>query len=751
MDRRSFIKLTAVTGTGAALASCGNPENEIIRFVPDEDIVPGIATMKPGVCTLCPSGCGLTVRVMSADADVVRNGQAGLVRIYAAKKLEGSPAHPVNHGGMCARGQAAIQVTYHPDRMTQPLKRTGERGQSRYAAVSWDDALAELVSRLDALSSSGNQRALSCLTRVRTGHRAALIERFLSAYGAPGPIGYELFSDDVLRRANALSFGREQLPTFDLPNTRYVLSFGADFLGTWNSPTSQGHGYGLMRQGRPGVRGIFVQVESRMSQTGASADQWVPVKPGTEGVLALGLAHVIISAKLRPADAGGRPGSLIDGWFSGLSDYAPERVAQVTGVPVTRLERLAREFAEITPSVAMVAGPPLAHTNALFSALAVNALNALVGSVEKPGGVSFTPQFGLAAAATALGGRPSAPPSLERLATGILSGESVPQVLLLDGPNPVVTAPTAWRVREALLKVPYIVSFGSFLDETAALADLILPDHSFLESWSEAVPESGSMVAVASVAPPVMMPLHATRATPDVLLDVARRLAPPLNLPWENFEGLLAATFAALPSTSDFDAWTDAQEKGGWWGTLPARLTAPASAPATRAPMSFVEPQFDGDASQYPFNFLPYASNAFLDGSLAHLPWLQEMPDPLTSAMWSSWIEINPTTAARLGIALGDVVEVASAHGTLRTAALVSPGIAPDLVAMPVGQGHQSFTRYASGRGENPIQLLAPLTEPETGSLAWAATSVRITRVGGPDGRLILFAGGMREHEDGGR
>ena len=87
---------------------------------------------------------------------------------------------------------------------------------------------------------------------------------------------YELFNDDVLRRANALSFGREQLPTFDLPNARYVLSFGADFLGTWNSPTSQGHGYGLMRQGRPGIRGMFVQVESRMSQTGANADQWVP-------------------------------------------------------------------------------------------------------------------------------------------------------------------------------------------------------------------------------------------------------------------------------------------------------------------------------------------------------------------------------------------------------------------------------------------------------------------------------------------
>ena len=751
MDRRSFIKLTAISGTSAALASCGNPENEIIRFVPDEDIVPGIATLKPGVCTLCPSGCGLTVRVMGADADVVRNGQAGLVRIYAAKKLEGSAEHPVNHGGLCARGQAAIQVTYHPDRITQPLKRVGERGQGRYEAISWDDGLAELVSRLDGLAREGNQQALAFLTRVRPGHRAALVERFLASYGAPGPIAYELFGDEVLRRANALSFGREQLPTFDLPNARYVVSFGADFLGTWNSPTSQGHGYGLMRQGRPGVRGILVQVESRMSQTGANADQWVPAKPGTEGVLALGLAHVIMTAKLRPAGAGGRAGSLIDGWFSGLGEYTPERVEQVTGVTAARIERLAREFAEIAPSVAIVGGPSLAHTNGLFTALAVNALNALVDGVDRPGGVSFTPQLNLSAAAKALGGRPAASRSIAQVATGVLDGTSIPQVLLLDGANPVFTAPKGWRVREALEKVPYIASFGSFLDETAVLADLILPDHSFLETWSEALPESGSMVAVASVAPPAMMPLHTTRAMPDVLLDVGRRLARPLNLPWENFEGLLAATFAALPATSEFDAWTDAQEKGGWWGALPGGLASSAAVRIDTKPVAFADPQFDGDASQYPLHFLPYASSSFLDGSLAHLPWLQEMPDPLTSAMWSSWIEINPATAQRLGIRQGDVVEVASAHGTLRTAALISPGIAPDLVAMPVGQGHQTFTRYASGRGENPIELLAPLTEPDTGSLAWAATRVRLTRVGDPDGRLILFAGAMRDHVDHGR
>jgi anaerobic selenocysteine-containing dehydrogenase len=751
MNRRSFIKLTAISGTGAALASCGSPENEIIRFVPDEDIMPGIATLKPGVCTLCASGCGLSVRMMMADADVVRNGQAGLVRIHAAKKLEGSGDHPVNHGGLCARGQAAIQVTYHPDRITQPLRRTGERGQGRYGAISWDDAIAELVSRLDMLAAAGSQQSLAFLTRARRSHRAALVDRFLAAYGAPGAIACELFDDDVLRRANALSFGREQLPTFDLANARYVLGFGADFLGTWNSPVAQGYGYGLLRQGRPGIRGIFVQVESRMTQTGANADQWMAARPGTEGVLALGLAHVIVTAKLRPASAGGRAGSLIEGWSSGLIDFAPAQVEHITGVPATRVERLARELAEISPSVALVGGPPLAHTNGLFTALAVNALNALLGSVERPGGVYFTPQFNLAAAAKGLAGRAAAPTSLQRFAAGVMDGTSVPQVVLLDGANPIFTAPKGWRVREALERVPYIASFGSFLDETAALSDLILPDHSFLETWSDALPESGSMTAVASVAPAAMMPLHQTRATPDVLLDVSRRLGRPLTLPWESFEALLTETISALPMTSTFDAWTDAQEKGGWWGTLPAALAIPAAPLAQTRPVAFSEPQFDGDPGQYPLHFLPYASSAFLDGSLAHLPWLQELPDPLTSAMWSSWIEINPQTAAGLGIRDGDVVEVASAHGTLQTAAIVSPAVAPDVVAMPAGQGHQTFTRYASGRGENPIALLAPLTEPETGSLAWAATRVRVTRIGDPDGRLILFAGGSREHEDRGR
>jgi anaerobic selenocysteine-containing dehydrogenase len=751
MDRRDFIKLTVVTGASATLASCGHPEHQLIRFVPDEEMTPGVAEIKHSICPLCRGGCGLDVRVMEADADVIRDGKAGVMRMGVAKKLEGNAAHPISQGKLCARGQAAIQVTYHPDRIAHPLKRAGARGSGQFEEITWDAAIAELVSHLDALAAAGDQQALAFLTRPRAGLRGSLVAQFMSAFGAPPPVAYEFFGEDVLRRANLLSFGRDQLPTFDLAHARYLISFGADFLGTWNSPVAQNAAYGLMRQGRAGVRAKFVQLEARMSQTGVNADEWVPVKPGTEGIAALGIAHVMLTAKLRPASGGGRAGALIDGWATGLPDYTPQRVEQATGISAARLERLAHEFAAGEPAVAIIGGAALAQTNGLFQALAVNALNALAGSVGAPGGLSFTPQVHLLSESAHA---PAQPRAVQELAAALLSAPQPPvQLLLLDDTNPVFATPSAWRVREALEKIPFIVSFGQFVDETSVLADLILPDHSFLESWVDGMPESGASVAVASVAAPAMRPLHQTRAMPDVLLECGRKLHRPLSpvLPWQTFDEMLHRAFASLPAAAGgSDAWTAAQAQGGWWGASTAGAK-PEAPDAHQRPVAASEPRFDGAPNEYPFHFLPYASMAFLDGSTAHLPWLQEMPDPLSSAMWSSWIEINPTTADRLHVAQGDIVEIASQHGTLRAPAYVSPGVAPDVIAMPVGQGHQTFTRYASGRGENPIRILAPIAEAETGALAWAATRVKLTRVSGPDESLVLFGTSVAEHPEYGR
>jgi anaerobic selenocysteine-containing dehydrogenase len=123
------------------------------------------------------------------------------------------------------------------------------------------------------------------------------------------------------------------------------------------------------------------------------------------------------------------------------------------------------------------------------------------------------------------------------------------------------------------------------------------------------------------------------------------------------------------------------------------------------------------------------------------------MPDPISTAMWSTWVEINPQTASKLGVGDGDMVEIASAHGSIHAPAVISPGTAPDVIAMPAGQGHETFTRYASKRGSNPVNVLAPVVEPETGALAWAATRVKVTRVSEANGELIRYGAALREFE----
>src|SRR5580704_14279303 len=161
MQRRDFFKITAATGALTVLEGCGNPDHQLIRFIPDEDLTPGVATWKPSVCTLCGAGCGTLVRVMQAEAEVVRNGQLGTIKMGAAKKIEGNPAHPVNKGRLCPRGQAGLQVTYHPDRIKGPLALTGARGSGQYQPISWDEALKKLAAELGPLAASKQKGALT--------------------------------------------------------------------------------------------------------------------------------------------------------------------------------------------------------------------------------------------------------------------------------------------------------------------------------------------------------------------------------------------------------------------------------------------------------------------------------------------------------------------------------------------------------------------------------------------------------------
>ena len=268
------------TGAGYLLAEAIKRPVEFLipPVVPPEDYAPGTATWYNTVCNQCSAGCGISVRI--------REGRA--------KKIEGNPVHPVNQGRLCARGQAGLNALYNPDRIRSPLKRVGERGDGAFAAISWDEALTEVATRLIRLKVDDQASRIQLLTGHVRGHLDALFEQFITLLGSDRYAQYDFTYPANLKLANRLSFGIEHLPYYDIANSDYLLSFGADYLGTWLSPVHFSLGYGKLRQGRD-HRGKCVQIEPRMSLSGANADEWIAAVPGSEGVLALGIASILVA------------------------------------------------------------------------------------------------------------------------------------------------------------------------------------------------------------------------------------------------------------------------------------------------------------------------------------------------------------------------------------------------------------------------------------------------------------------------
>ncbi len=715
LSRRDFLRITAGAAALGATGFSPTVRRAVLEpFVrPPEEALPGQATWYASTCRQCPAGCGIVVRTI--------NGRA--------KKIEGNPLHPLNRGKLCARGQAGLQVLYNPDRLKNAVRQTGGRGSRQFEPVYWAEALDWLAERLTSLGSPGR---LAFLGGLLPDHLHRLVSRFLEALGAPPPNVFDLHSA-LEGRATAVQhsqafFGVPDLPVYDLANTQVLLSFGASLLETWLSPVAQSRAYGLMRRGLHRGRGFFAQFEPRLSATAASADEWVPVRPGTEGYIALAIGRIIVEENLGHVGSH-RPHAVL------YENVDVREMAAASDVPIETLRRLANVFAEADQAVAIPGGHLSGQRNGLASMLAVQALNLLVAQLGRSGGV-FLSQPG----PTPTLRQTPAVDSFERvldLIARMKAGEV--DLLLIHGANPLFELPAAAGFAEAIARVPYVVSFSPFVDETAVQADLILPDHTYLEAWGYQVPMPGADRPVVSSQQPVVQPLYDTRATADVLLALAARLGGRAaeSLPWPDEPAFLQEVTAELhgSSLSAYEArtangfWALWRQHGGWWSEKELPLEPEASEIAGQ-PLPVVGPEFDGDPEAYPFHLHPYLSPTLGDGRGANLPWLQETPDPMTTARWGTWVELNPETARSLGVGDNDLVRVISPYGQLEAPVVVFRGIRPDVVAVPVGQGHDDYGRFARQRGSNPLALLAPVTDPDTGALAWGATRVRVESTG---------------------
>ncbi|HEY3490086.1 MAG TPA: molybdopterin-dependent oxidoreductase [Candidatus Deferrimicrobiaceae bacterium] len=716
IDRRDFFRITGLTAFAALFGGCRDISRTIVPFViPPESYALGESLWYATACRQCPAGCGIVVRISEGRA----------------KKIEGNPNHPVNRGKLCARGQAALQALYHPERLRQPMRRTGARGSGAFTPVSWKEALGILMGELKTVHAEAPE-SLLMLSGPMRGHRNVVAARFMKAFGSPHRVAWDPFGQDALLAASESVFGIRDLPEFDLSGARYALSFGGDFLETGLSPVHFGRAYGEMRQGRETVRGKLVHFGSRFSMTAANADACFPVAPGTESEAALAIAHVLVRDKLVPAAASAAL------WREGLDRHTPESAAKKTGLAPSIFVATAHEFAGNRPGLAIAGTGPATMTNGAFNLSCVALLNALSGSVGGPGGVAFPDRraalarFGADAALMAPppeSGHAAMRGAIDRMKKGAFRA-----ALLCEPANPAFALPSSLGFEAALERVPFVAAMAPFLDETTAHADLVLPTSHFLEEWGDDFAPMGHAGNAITLMQPVISVYHDTRSMPDILLAAARELGGPVAaaLPATSFRELLGKAYAGMDVLFE-----RALQAGGYFDAEPSppRPTPRAAKPSLpRAAMS----AFAGDPARFPFVLRVYPSNALLDGRLANLPWLQELPDPVTTAVWRNWVEINPATAAKLGIAEGDGVAVSSPSGTVHAHAVLHPGLAPDVVAMPLGQGHRRFGKFANGRGENPFALLPDATDTATGGPAFQSTRVALSKAA-VKGRLVRF------------
>ena len=333
MKRRDFLKTGGIAGTaGLILDGCGEPQQLIPLLVSEDQFVPGEEGWVRTVCQQCAAGCGIAVRVMQGESIRTIDGQQKRVKAVQAKKIEGNPDHPISTGGTCARGQAGVQALYHPDRIKNPLRLSGPRGSGQYQGITWKDAQQLLVTELQKLQAT--PQAIAVMTgRRNRGTLGTVVERFAAGIGTTNVVSSDPFDPAPLRRTLELMTGVARLPAFDFANANFLLSINANLFETFLSPVRHIASYGQFRQERPGVRGKFVHAEPRLSQTAACADEWLPIKPGTEGLLALALAHVIVSEKLYDAEYVAQSTGGFAEWSAALSGYAPDVVAAQIDVP----------------------------------------------------------------------------------------------------------------------------------------------------------------------------------------------------------------------------------------------------------------------------------------------------------------------------------------------------------------------------------------------------------------------------------
>jgi anaerobic selenocysteine-containing dehydrogenase len=540
--------------------------------------------------------------------------------------IAGNPLHPINRGTVCPKAFGGLQLLYDSNRIKQPMARSGERGKFR--PIGWDEAIKMVSQRLSDLRAKGLSHTVAILGGQYRGYRDTMWKRFAESYGTPNYIRLRCLSPEKPAIAHQLMQGVTSPLRYDLAKAQFILSFGTGLLESWLGPVHASAAFAQLRRSSERRRGRFVQVDPRRSATAIKADRWVPVVPGSDGILALGIANVMIREGLYDQDFVAENTFGFEDWTDSsgqqhtgfrnlvLRDYGLFTVSAVTGVPVKTILEIARGLGTIKPAIVIGERGPSYGPDDLHTRMAIHSLNALVGNIGVSGGLLLQGDLPLAPLPSIVADAPARHAFSQARIDG--AGES-PYVMVSDAPqvvperilkgspypvnalflfatNPLANNPAKEAFASAMKKVPFIVSFSPFLDESTAMADLILPDDTYLERWQDDPVAHLAGFNSFSIARPASKQLHQTQNTGDVLLKITQQLGGSVaqSFPWKKFEELLRAGAEGLhksgrgyvasihpeealrnileregfwaPEFKDADAfWNALLERGAWW------------------------------------------------------------------------------------------------------------------------------------------------------------------------------------------
>jgi len=761
LNRRQF--LLEVTG-GLMLVGLGPLSGCSQRTRRSSFLLNRTETWANSICQLCPSGCGLRVRLINGHPVTV----------------SGNPLHPINRGGLCARGAASLQLYYDPDRLAGPARR--DRSLiGGWAPISRQDALGEVVSRVQQSLANGPGR-MAVIRDDGQDVASQLFGRLVRAAGSDWVVDMQTPGERAAQEVLRQMHGTGGQFVYDLAASSFLLSLDSGLLEPSARTMSLQRDFAEMRS----AHGYFVHAGPRLGVTGAKADAWLPIRPSTAGFLALGVAHMLIKEGYARAEFLSEHAAGFDDWVDEaevqhtgvrswiLSEFAPQRVAELTGVGWDQIIRVARQFGSSRRPLAI--GPlDGVGSSPTFDAMAVHTLNVIAGAIDVPGGVLLSrsaPFDALDDASrlqTGSGRADGPPPTVEELAAWVLESREPPiDVCFIHDADPVFASVEGDKIAEALRKIPFVVSTSPVLTDTVESVDLVLPDSVWLERGCDSATVDGSARPLFSFSSRAAEPRADSLNPADMIISMAKSVGGRMaeQFPWRDYDDAIKDRIETILSSNSGDTFseehratwaqllersgwrtasyktveelqTEMRNRGGWWDPVYyhgewRRLVPRGDHRINLQAVQFpVKSRILGEAEITTGDDLVlylYAELALTTRVSGSLPYLQDIGSPLSQTGWVTSAEINPATADRLGLVDGDSVQVKNDRGEITARVRLSRGIRPDVVAVHTGGGRVHGGRYSQGVGANPLRLVAAGSEGDARRLRGAPSVVRIER-----------------------